>query len=412
MIKIGYQGTEGSNSEAAAESMASQMKLSDYQLVPLISSFNVIGKLKRKDVDYGVVAIKNNVGGIVQETLKVLRDEDLELVNADILYINHALFKKSAEVDNTKITRIISHIQALKQCAKHLEELFPQAKLEAIEDTAIGARYLADGKYGDDTAVLCKQTAGESYGLYLEHESMQDDPENRTEFKMFQNPTYPTDNEHKSSLFDRLGLYAINDQGGLGYLTQGLMIAAIFLAFMGQDYFGWSQMESATTVAGSLSAIFIFLTSSKLKNYFQYRSIQGYWKYFAVPEKQDSKGPDQKYETPRVVHIKELDGSIVLRGWLCDKENIPLFKSDSALLSALGQRIGSLVYWYSDPTQKSRGFGLNGIVTLNWELDDPASQINIMSGWYMGRSTEETGSIRYVRITKHEYDVLKKSDYL
>jgi len=412
LINIGYQGAEGSNSEEAARQMVARLNIEQPVLVPLVSSVNVLGQLKRGEIDYGVVAIANSVGGIVNETLNALRDEHLELVGTDVLHIQHSLFKKSSALANKTIVRIISHEQALKQCAKHLAELLPQAELVAVEDTAIGARYLAEGKYGDDTAVLCRNVAGQAHGLFLEQESMQDDPNNRTEFRIFRKPTYPTDNDQRSSILDRLALYAINAQGGLGYLTQGIMIVAIFAAFLSRDLLGWSKLESATSVAGFLTIIFLFLTSSKLRNHLHFRAIEGYWKYFAVPEKQDHKGRDQRYETPRVVVIKEMDGKLILRGWMCDRENLPLFKSDLALLSALGQRMGSLVYWYSDPTQMSREFGLNGIVTLNWELEDPASRINIMSGWYMGRSTEQTGSIRYVRITKEEYDVLIKSDYL
>ncbi|MCW8944311.1 MAG: hypothetical protein OQL27_06015 [Sedimenticola sp.] len=411
-MKVGYQGDVGSNSEDAAKRILSRMSIDDFELVPLVSSANVMGQLKRGEIDLGVVAVKNSTGGIVRETLEVIRNENLELVNTEVLYIRHCLFKKDAQVRNAEITRVISHEQALRQCSQHLAEVVPNAVHEPIADTAIGAKYLSQGEYDDHTVVLCSRSAGDSHGLFLERENMQDDPENRTEFRMFRVPSVPTDNNQPPRLLDKIGLYAINDQGGLGYLTQGLMVAAIFIAFLGMDQLGWSRWEAATTVAGTLSVAFLFLTSSKLRNALQYRSILGYWKYFAIPEHEDDGKRDQRYETPRVVQIKEIEGKLAIRGWLCDRENIPLFKSDLTLLSPLGQRSGSLVYWYSDPTQMSREFGLNGIVALSWELEHPASKINTMSGWYMGRSTDDTGSIKYVRISEDEFNTLMKSDYL
>lgn len=55
MIRVGYQGIEGSNSEEAARKIAKQLKLSEYELTPLVTSKMVIDKLKRNEIDYGVV---------------------------------------------------------------------------------------------------------------------------------------------------------------------------------------------------------------------------------------------------------------------------------------------------------------------------------------------------------------------
>lgn len=380
--------------------------------MPLVSSRNAVGQLKRGEIDYCVVAIKNSRAGIVAETLEVLRDEHLELVGTEVLPIRHALFKKSREVHLRSIVRVISHEQALRQCSETLSRVLPGVELVPIEDTAIGARHLAEGRYDERTAVLCRLEAGEMNGLALEKEDLQDDPDNRTEFRMFRMPTVPVNNEQRGSWKDRVALYAIDARGGLGYLTQGLMILAIFLAFYVKSMLGWSNFDTATALAGVLTAVFLFLTSAKLRNRLQYRSLEGYWKYFAIPEHDDESRRNQRYETPRVVRIEEVDGELTLKGWLCDRENVPLFKSDLMMMTPLGRRAGSLVYWYSDPKQMGRDFGLSGIVTLSWELADPSARINVMSGWYTGRTTSDTGSIEYVRITKDEYDILRMSDYV
>ena len=58
MIKIGYQGEIGSNSEEAARKFVLNFKLVDVKLIPLINSKTVIENLKSKCIDYAVVATK------------------------------------------------------------------------------------------------------------------------------------------------------------------------------------------------------------------------------------------------------------------------------------------------------------------------------------------------------------------
>ena len=122
-MKVGYQGYFGSNSEEAALRMLKRMGSSDYELVPLISAANVEERLRRGEIDLGVVAVRNSTAGIVAETAEVLRKEQLESVCTEILPIHHCLFKKNAQIANSEITKVISHEQALRQCAGHIAVL-------------------------------------------------------------------------------------------------------------------------------------------------------------------------------------------------------------------------------------------------------------------------------------------------
>ena len=55
MMKIGYQGIEGSNSEASARSMAARLGWTDVEYVPLVHSQGVVSALKAGAVDCGVM---------------------------------------------------------------------------------------------------------------------------------------------------------------------------------------------------------------------------------------------------------------------------------------------------------------------------------------------------------------------
>ena len=80
MVKVGYQGIEGSNSEEAAKKLCEIKGIKEFELVPLVTSRGVVEKLNRNEIDYGVMAYKNNIGGKVQETIDALSMINYELV--------------------------------------------------------------------------------------------------------------------------------------------------------------------------------------------------------------------------------------------------------------------------------------------------------------------------------------------
>ncbi|WP_430974233.1 prephenate dehydratase [Sunxiuqinia rutila] len=409
MIKIGYQGMAGSNSERAAKKIAEKLNLTDVELIPLISSKSVIGMLKRNEITYGVVAVKNSIGGIVEETYNAIKTEFIDLVATELLDIHHCLFTKSSDIPLTQINQIASHPQALKQCKNNIQEKFGDIKLKEVEDTAISAKYLEKGKLGLETAILCSKEAGENHHLHLVAENFEDNRDNVTEFRMFKNSEDPE--KEDISLIDQMLHYSFTDKG-LGTLSKALMMGAIFITLYFQKDFGMSNFETASTIGGLLSGVFLFLTSSKLKNKVRYRSIIGHWKYNSIPQNKSINDLDQKYEVPRIVKIEEIDGELLFSGWMCDNENAQLFSSQRVLISELGKRNGKLIYWYNTPSVMSREYDLNGIVTLGWNINNPASKINKMSGWYLGKSTNEIGSLHYTRISKEDFNIMKKSDYL
>ncbi len=183
-LKIGYQGLEGSNAEEAAHRLAKKLDDENIEFIPLVDSKTVVGELKRKNIDYGVVAVRNSLAGTVVETFEAIKNEYLELVGTEILKIHHCLFK-STKIELSEIDTIASHIQALKQTANNRKNFFPNCTEYEVEDTAIAAKYLSEGKLKETVAVLCRKNAGEMYGLDLVYENLEDDADNATEFRLF-----------------------------------------------------------------------------------------------------------------------------------------------------------------------------------------------------------------------------------
>ncbi len=178
--KIGFQGTKGSFAEKATEVIVEQKHL-QAEMIALLSSYNVVQALMEHKIDYGVMAIRNSIAGVVVETQKALND-DIELLEQIQIPICHCLFVKSAD---KQIRAVASHIQALKQTKNTRNKILKETDEIECADTAIAAKMLHDGEFSDDVAVICSKKAGEFYGLKLYAQNIADDPSNRTTFGFF-----------------------------------------------------------------------------------------------------------------------------------------------------------------------------------------------------------------------------------
>lgn len=186
MITIGYQGIKNSNSEEAALLFAKKLKMKDYKLLPLVSSFNVLDNVYLGNIDYGVIAYQNNTGGKVTESVQALKFLELKLVEEITLPIHHFLFVKDENIKEEDIEAIASHSQAFVQCQNNLRKYYPHTRLIKDEDTATAARKLHLELFSESTAVLCRKNAGEENGLYLLRSNLEDRDDNTTDFRMYQ----------------------------------------------------------------------------------------------------------------------------------------------------------------------------------------------------------------------------------
>ena len=162
--------------------LAKRNGLEGYEIVPLMSSGNVTNALVEGTIEFGVVAVSNAVAGPVIETEKALEGKDgIEIVDTIGIPIHHCLFVKdmTAEIDS-----VASHIQALLQSKGNLEALCPKTGRIEVEDTAYAAEMLANGKFPNSTAVICRKDAGMHYKLNLKAENIEDDSNNITTFSL------------------------------------------------------------------------------------------------------------------------------------------------------------------------------------------------------------------------------------
>lgn len=184
MEKIGYMGIAGSFSEIAAMDIAEQMQMKEVEYKPLVCAANILKALQEGEITYGVLAVKNSTAGPVSEFVKAFDGVSYQVVKEYVLPIHHCLFKKSGKVRTEDLKTVASHPQALKQTEGNRKASYGYMKELAIEDTAIGAEWLAKGRLDEDTAVICSKKAGDSWGLDLIQKNIEDSSENKTTFWM------------------------------------------------------------------------------------------------------------------------------------------------------------------------------------------------------------------------------------
>ena len=181
MDKIGYMGIPGSFSEVAANELLLQAGMTETELVPLVCAKNILEAMQKGEVQYGVLGVENSTAGPVGEFVHTFENISYEKLAVYVLPIHHCLFKKPG-VDAAALQEVASHPQALRQTINTRKEKFPDLKELEIEDTAIGAEWLAKGILPETTAAICSARAGKLWDLEMIAENIEDSSENRTTF--------------------------------------------------------------------------------------------------------------------------------------------------------------------------------------------------------------------------------------
>jgi len=182
-MKIAYLGPEGTFTEQATKYFLKSMKPQEFSLSPLASIEDVFDAVETGAVAYGVVPIENSIEGGVNATLDTLIfDSDLFISKQLTLPIVQTLMVSEGNAGQ-KITKIISHPQALAQCRKFINKNYLNAKIETSTSTSEAARIAANAaEIGEVVAAIGPMNSADIYGLKVIHESIQENQNNTTQF--------------------------------------------------------------------------------------------------------------------------------------------------------------------------------------------------------------------------------------
>lgn len=211
--RIAFQGEPGAYSEQAVFGYFGQVETQ-----PCESFDEVFDAVVSNRCDCALIPIENSLAGSIHQNYDLLLRHNLHIVGEYLLRVRHCLiaFPSTKKED---INRVISHPQALGQCAGYLRAM--GVKVEPVYDTAGSVKMLkASGEH--TTAAIASRRAADIYDMEVLEEGIEDNPENYTRFLAIQpDPIIPT-GEAKTSivftlknqpgaLFKALSVFALRD---------------------------------------------------------------------------------------------------------------------------------------------------------------------------------------------------------
>jgi len=176
-VRVAFLGPSGTHSEEAVRALAPP----GAEAVACSSVREAILAVDARAIERAVVPIENSLEGSVTATLDALALDapEVRVVAERTLPIRHAVLAREP-LELVSIERVISHPQALAQCARFLRERLPRAELAAAGSTADGARRVAESDR--PWAALGSRLAAERYGCAVLLEGVEDQADNVTRF--------------------------------------------------------------------------------------------------------------------------------------------------------------------------------------------------------------------------------------
>jgi len=212
-MRVAFQGEPGAYSEEAGHGYFEAA-----EMVPHESFDAVFSAVTSEDCDAGLIPIENSLAGSIHHNYDLLLQNKLHITGEYYLRVRHCLIGFPG-VQLPEIKQVISHPQALGQCAGYLQIL--GVKTEPVYDTAGSVKMLKDS--GEKmTAAIASKRAAEIYQMEILQEGIEDNPENYTRFlEIAPHPVTPA-GESKTSivftlknqpgaLFKALSVFALRD---------------------------------------------------------------------------------------------------------------------------------------------------------------------------------------------------------
>jgi len=213
-MRVGYQGEPGAFSEAAVLRL-----LPDADPRPYPTFEDVFEAVHENRVGLGVVPIENSIGGSIHRNYDLLVEANLAIVGEVEVPVVHNLLALPG-VRLEELRRVLSHPQALAQCARFLRGM---TDVEAIAtyDTAGSAKMVRD-EGRRDTAAIASARAGTLFGLEALKCGIEDFKDNITRFLAVGRERVPLGPPDKTSvvftlksepgaLFKALSVFALRD---------------------------------------------------------------------------------------------------------------------------------------------------------------------------------------------------------
>ncbi|MBK9974083.1 MAG: prephenate dehydratase [Planctomycetes bacterium] len=174
-LRVAYQGGPGCNSERAGLTLLHDAFFG----WPFASFAEAAANLASGQVDLAILPVHNSSTGDIAPALRSIRLWKLVALEEITLRIEHWLMAAPGW-RMADLREVMAHPQVIAQCGRWLAGC--GLAVQAVDD---GARQVAQAvRFRSGAAILGPKGIGEATGLYCLAGPLQDDPENRTRFRL------------------------------------------------------------------------------------------------------------------------------------------------------------------------------------------------------------------------------------
>ena len=175
MPRVAFQGERGAFSEEAALRLLGN----DIELVPRRTFAALYDSIDNDEADYVLAPVANSIAGVVHASVDLFQQSSLVAVDkVEIRIEQHLIGCPGATFEH--IETVQSHPVALAQCQRFFAE-HPRLNRVIADDTA-GSVAEVMQRADATRAAIAGSRAAELYGAAIIRESIQDQPENFTQF--------------------------------------------------------------------------------------------------------------------------------------------------------------------------------------------------------------------------------------
>ena len=180
-MRVAFLGPAGTFTEEALRASAPTVLGGDYEVVAMPTVYETVMAVQQGDADRAVVPIENSLEGGVAATLDALAGEaeDVRIAAEAVHPITHCLIARR-QVELSEVRLVVSHPQAMAQCARYLRERLPGAERSTAASTAEAIRQAVGAEA--PVAAIGARLAAELYGGTVLDEGIEDTAGNLTRF--------------------------------------------------------------------------------------------------------------------------------------------------------------------------------------------------------------------------------------
>ena len=173
---IAFQGMPGAYSDIACQQIYPKL-----ETLPCVSFEAAFMAVRNGEADLALIPVDNSLAGRVADVHNLIPNGELNIIGEHFHLIRHCLLGiPGAKLED--LTDVHSHVHAIPQCKKFIDEL--DLNRHVVADTAKAA---SDVKKWNDRsqAAISSEFAAEIYGLNILQKDIQDADHNTTRFLIF-----------------------------------------------------------------------------------------------------------------------------------------------------------------------------------------------------------------------------------